>query len=112
MMPVMNGYQFCQQVKEQLPISHIPVVLLTAKSDSESQKIGYKLGADAYLSKPFDIDLLLSVINNLLKQRELIRQRYQLPQNRLYYSCFFISSFSFTKNTSSALLIVVIVGGR
>ena len=77
MMPVMNGYQFCQQVKEQLPISHIPVVLLTAKSDSESQKIGYKLGADAYLSKPFDIDLLLSVINNLLKQRELIRQRYQ-----------------------------------
>ena len=77
MMPVMNGYQFCQQVKEQLPISHIPVVLLTAKSDSESQKIGYKLGADAYLSKPFDIDLLLSVINNLLKQRGLIRQRYQ-----------------------------------
>ena len=51
--------------------------MLTAKSDGESQKIGYKLGADAYLSKPFDIDLLLSVIGNLLKQKELIKQRYE-----------------------------------
>ena len=60
-----------------MQISHIPVILLTAKSDTESQKIGYKLGADAYLSKPFDIDLLLSVIGNLLKQKELIKQRYE-----------------------------------
>ena len=77
MMPVMNGYQLCKEVKEHLQISHIPVILLTAKSDTESQKIGYKLGADAYLSKPFDIDLLLSVIGNLLKQKELIKQRYE-----------------------------------
>ena len=77
MMPVMNGYQLCKEVKEHLQISHIPVILLTAKSDTESQKIGYKLGADAYLSKPFDIDLLLSVISNLLKQKELIKQRYE-----------------------------------
>jgi len=77
MMPVMNGYQLCKEVKEHLQISHIPVILLTAKSDTESQKIGYKLGADAYLSKPFDIDLLLSVISNLFKQKELIKQRYE-----------------------------------
>lgn len=77
MMPIMNGYQLCKEVKEQLSISHIPIILLTAKSDSESQKIGYKLGADAYLSKPFDIDLLLSVISNLLKQKEVIKQRYE-----------------------------------
>lgn len=77
MMPIMNGYQLCKEVKEQLNISHIPIILLTAKSDGESQKIGYKLGADAYLSKPFDIDLLLSVIGNLLKQKELIKQRYE-----------------------------------
>ena len=77
MMPIMNGYQLCKEVKEQLSISHIPIILLTAKSDGESQKIGYKLGADAYLSKPFDIDLLLSVIGNLLKQKELIKQRYE-----------------------------------
>ena len=77
MMPVMNGYQLCKEVKEHLQISHIPVILLTAKSDTESQKIGYKLGADAYLSKPFAIDLLLSVIGNLLKQKELIKQRYE-----------------------------------
>ena len=47
MMPVMDGYQLCQTIKEDIEISHIPVVLLTAKSDAESQKIGYKLGADA-----------------------------------------------------------------
>ncbi|MDO4879687.1 MAG: response regulator [Capnocytophaga sp.] len=76
MMPVMNGYQLCKEVKDFLPISHIPVILLTAKNDNESQKIGYKLGADAYLSKPFDMELLLSVISNLLKQKEAIKQRY------------------------------------
>ncbi|KAA6331840.1 hypothetical protein EZS27_019594, partial [termite gut metagenome] len=77
MMPVMNGYQLCKNVKEQIEISHIPVILLTAKSDSESQKIGYKLGADFYLSKPFDIELLLFVIQNQLKNREIIKQKYQ-----------------------------------
>jgi histidine kinase len=77
MMPIMNGYQLCKEVKEHLSISHIPVVLLTAKSDNESQKIGYKLGADFYLAKPFDIELLLSVISNLLRRKELIKQRYE-----------------------------------
>jgi len=77
MMPVMNGYQLCKSVKEKLEISHIPVILLTAKTDSESQKIGYKLGADFYLSKPFDIDLLLSVIQNQLKNKETIKLKYQ-----------------------------------
>lgn len=77
MMPIMNGYQLCKEVKESLLISHIPIVLLTAKNDTESQKIGYKLGADAYLSKPFDIELLLSVIGNLLKQKEVIKLRYE-----------------------------------
>lgn len=77
MMPVMNGYQLCRSVKEQIEISHIPVILLTAKSDQESQKIGYKLGADSYLSKPFDIDLLLSIVKNTLKNKEAIKLKYQ-----------------------------------
>ena len=77
MMPIMNGYQLCKEVKESLLISHIPIVLLTTKNDTESQKIGYKLGADVYLSKPFDIELLLSVIGNLLKQKEVIKLRYE-----------------------------------
>ena len=77
MMPIMDGYQLCQTIKEDIEVSHIPVVLLTAKSDTESQKIGYKLGADAYIAKPFDIELLLSVIEMQLRRRELFRQKYQ-----------------------------------
>jgi len=77
MMPLMNGYQLCKNVKERIEISHIPVILLTAKSDSESQKIGYKLGADFYLAKPFDIELLLSVVRNQLKVKEIIKQKYR-----------------------------------
>ena len=77
MMPIMDGYQLCQTIKEDIEVSHIPVVLLTAKSDTESQKLGYKLGADAYIAKPFDIELLLSVIEMQLRRRELFRQKYQ-----------------------------------
>lgn len=77
MMPVMNGYQLCRYVKEKIEISHIPVILLTAKGDGDSQKMGYKLGADFYLAKPFDIELLLSVVRNQLKNKEIIKQKYQ-----------------------------------
>ncbi|MDR0691669.1 MAG: response regulator [Prevotellaceae bacterium] len=77
MMPVMNGYQLCKEVKAKIDISHIPVILLTAKDDNESRKIGYKLGADFYLSKPFDIELLISVIRNQLKRKEIIKRKYQ-----------------------------------
>lgn len=77
MMPIMSGYELCKTVKEQIEISHIPVILLTAKSDHESQKVGYKLGADFYLSKPFDIELLLSVVRNILKNKKAIRYKYQ-----------------------------------
>jgi signal transduction histidine kinase/CheY-like chemotaxis protein/ligand-binding sensor domain-containing protein/AraC-like DNA-binding protein len=77
MMPVMNGYQLCKEVKAKIDISHIPVILLTAKNDNESRKIGYKLGADFYLSKPFDIELLISVIQNQLKRKEIIKRKYQ-----------------------------------
>ena len=76
MMPKMNGYELCQRVKTDLQISHIPVVLLTAKSDDESMKSGYKSGADAYLSKPFEIETLLQVIMNRLRDREMIRKKY------------------------------------
>lgn len=77
MMPIMDGYQLCKNVKENIEISHIPVVLLTAKSDDTSRKTGYKVGADVYLSKPFDVDLLLSVIQNQLKSKKAIRQKFQ-----------------------------------
>lgn len=77
MMPQMNGYQLCKEIKENLNISHIPVILLTARADSESQLLGYKLGADAYLAKPFEMEMLLSVIQNQVKNREYIKSRYR-----------------------------------
>lgn len=77
MMPQMNGYQLCKEIKENLNISHIPVILLTARADSESQMLGYKLGADAYLPKPFEMEMLLSVIQNQMRNREYIKSRYK-----------------------------------
>lgn len=67
MMPVMDGLSFCKALKEQLPTSHIPVILLTAKSLDEQRAEGYDSGADAYISKPFSEKVLLSRIGNLLK---------------------------------------------
>lgn len=76
MMPRINGYQLCQYIKEDITISHIPVVLLTARDDEQSQQEGYKNGADAYLAKPFEEETLLELVRNRLKNREEIRERY------------------------------------
>lgn len=87
MMPHMNGYELCRHIKENVEISHIPIILLTAKCDQDSTSIGYKLGADFYLSKPFELDFLLTIIVNLLKSREVIKRKYKerttilLPQD-------------------------------
>ncbi|MGP1538245.1 two-component regulator propeller domain-containing protein [Bacteroides pyogenes] len=77
MMPRMNGFELCRQVKTDLDISHIPFILLTAYHDSQNMYTGYKTGADAFLPKPFEADGLLALINNLLKQREQVRKRYK-----------------------------------
>lgn len=77
MMPFMDGFELCKKVKEDLTTSHIPVVLLTARGDLNSKGIGYKLGADAYLSKPFEEELLITIIINQLKSREAIKRKYR-----------------------------------
>ena len=69
MMPKMDGFELCQTVKNDLDISHIPIVLLTARNDTESNMLGYKMGADAYLPKPFETELLVTVLKNILKNR-------------------------------------------
>ena len=69
MMPVMNGLEFCQQVKDDMATSHIPVILLTARALNQHQIEGYRSGADAYITKPFQADLLLARIENLLHSR-------------------------------------------
>ena len=76
MMPRMNGYELCKNIKEDITISHIPIVLLTARDDKQSQLSGYKNGADAYLTKPFEIEMLMEIIRNRLRNRESIKKRY------------------------------------
>ena len=73
MMPVMDGLQFCQRLKQDFITSHIPVILLTARSTEAQQMEGYEHGADAYMTKPFRADLLISRIDNLLRSRQQLQ---------------------------------------
>ena len=79
-MPNKDGYQLCRQIKENLKTCHIPVILLTAKSAGNQIISGYDVGADAYVTKPFDMNLIISQISRLIKNRELIREKY-ITQN-------------------------------
>lgn len=73
MMPVMNGLEFTKRLKADTATSHIPVVLLTARSLSEQRKEGYDTGADSYITKPFSGQVLLSRIENLMRSRVMLR---------------------------------------
>ncbi len=70
MMPEMDGIEFCKYVKGNLEISHIPVILLTAKNKEEDRAEAYEVGADAFISKPFNLPVLYARIRNLLKYKE------------------------------------------
>lgn len=70
MMPEMDGIEFCKYVKGNLEISHIPVILLTAKNKEEDRAEAYEVGADAFISKPFNLPVLYARIRNLLKHKE------------------------------------------
>lgn len=74
MMPEMDGLEFCEKIKNKLITSHIPVVLLTAKVLDENKISGYEKGADEYISKPFNPELLLIRVENLLQQRKHLRE--------------------------------------
>jgi CheY-like chemotaxis protein len=76
MMPVMDGYQLLDEVKSHSATNHIPVILLTAKSDKHSLLKGLKYRADDYLSKPFDDQVLRLKLANLLHLRNMWHQRY------------------------------------
>lgn len=77
MMPVMNGLEFTEQLKTQTITSHIPVIMLTAKNQDEHRAEGYEHGADSYITKPFHSKVLLSRIENLLKQRRLLKIHFE-----------------------------------
>lgn len=76
MMPVMDGLVFCEKLKTDIRTSHIPVVLLTAKTSVENQVSGLQVGADVYLTKPFSLEVLEWQVRNLLAARERTRQQF------------------------------------
>lgn len=88
-MPKMDGYEFCKQLKADDRLNHIPLILLTSKSTEESQIEGLKTGAEAYISKPFSMDVLEAQISSLLQERKRLRSYFsqnldiEAPENGL-----------------------------
>ena len=76
MMPEMDGFQLCKQIKTEELTSHIPVILLTAKADRTSKLSGLELGADDYLSKPFHAEELKLIVKNRITERQKMRERF------------------------------------
>jgi len=74
MMPGKDGYELCQEIKQDIQLSHIPVILVTAKITAENQVEGLTVGADAYVTKPFEPAILSALIQSQLKNRERVRK--------------------------------------
>ena len=82
MMPKKDGFELAAAIRNNELTSHIPLILLTAKSDADSRISGFKQGIDDYIAKPFDMEELLVRINNLLSVRKLLKRRYSLESNQ------------------------------
>ena len=77
MMPEMDGHALCSQLKSNSSTNFIPVILLTARSREEDRLEGLETGADAYIVKPFNMDILRRTIHNMLDSRRLLRMKYE-----------------------------------
>ncbi len=82
MMPEMDGFTLLRMIKTNMNLSHIPVVMLTSKADVANRLEGLEKGADAYLAKPFDMDELHVVINNLINKTLRLRGKYSGSQQQ------------------------------
>ena len=81
MMPVMDGIELSRRVKETFAISHIPFLMLTAKTSQEARLESYRMGVDEYLLKPFDETLLLTRIQNILENRKRYQRKFTLDMD-------------------------------
>ena len=90
MMPVMDGVELCRNIKQNIELSHIPVIFLTAKNDTGSKIAGLQVGAEAYIEKPFAWDFLrmqiVSLLSNRQKEREAFAKRPFFPMNGMQMS--------------------------
>ncbi len=73
----MNGFEFCQQLKSDWKTSHIPFIIVSGKSGIQDKQLGYDLGVDAYLTKPFEEEELKSIIKNLIRKNQENAQYYK-----------------------------------
>lgn len=82
MMPHMDGFELCEKVKSTFETSHVPVILLTSLSQKTKQLEGLALGADDYITKPFDVGILLQRIRTIVRNREVVREKALKMMNR------------------------------
>jgi signal transduction histidine kinase/DNA-binding response OmpR family regulator/ligand-binding sensor domain-containing protein len=78
MMPVMDGIEMCRRIKSDIRTSHIPVILLTAVNNQQKMLDGFEIGADDYITKPFNPEILGSRIRNLIDQREKLHKNFKI----------------------------------
>lgn len=86
MMPEMDGFELCRKIRSNVRLNHIPIVLLTAKADEETRLESLDQGADAFITKPFSMEVLRRTVQNLLKSRANLRSSYsgsQLPVDQV-----------------------------
>lgn len=76
MMPEMDGFELCRKVKSDMDYSHIPIILLTARTNLQSKLEGLEIGADAYIEKPFSLEYLQATIKNLIDSRKKLRDSF------------------------------------
>ncbi len=82
MMPEMDGMTLCQKIKQNININHIPIILLTAKNREEDNLEGLNVGADSYIKKPFSVDIVRRTIQNLIKNREILKNNLTGKQSQ------------------------------
>ena len=82
MMPEINGITLLKKLKQNIKTNHIPVILLTAKNSEKDYIEGLSLGADAYITKPFNLEILITTIENLIRNREVLRNNFSGKQEQ------------------------------